>query len=283
MIAWFRRPAAALLAVALGATVLPCPVTAAAESNGGTRIMPLGDSITDGFALPGGYRVALWRSLADAGHLVDFVGSGYNGPAELADHDHEGHPGRRIDEIDAGVAGWIGSASPRTVLLHIGTNDMVQNRDPANAPARLSALIDRITAAAPDAELFVATIIPLADPVLEARAAAYNAAIPGVVRSRAAAGRRVHLVDMHAAVTVADLADGVHPGRAGYGRMAAAWHAALSSVPGSAGGPAALRPARAAAPYAGSARRCRYDGPRGGPVAARHAGRVIGMSGAEQV
>ncbi|ACZ86965.1 multidomain esterase [Streptosporangium roseum] len=236
MIFWFRRAVAALLAVALGAaTVLPCPVTASAESNGGTRIMPLGDSITDGFADPGGYRVALWRSLADAGHLVDFVGSGYNGPAELADHDHEGHPGWRIDEIDAGVAGWIGSTSPRTVLLHIGTNDMVQNRDLAGAPARLSALIDRITAAAPAAELFVATIIPLADPVLEARAAAYNAAIPGIVRSRAAAGRRVHLVDMHAAVAAADLADGVHPGRTGYDRMAAAWHAALSSVPGSAG------------------------------------------------
>ncbi|WP_093891000.1 hypothetical protein [Streptosporangium canum] len=35
------------------------------------------------FALPGGYRGALWRSLADTGHLVDFVGSGYNGPAGL--------------------------------------------------------------------------------------------------------------------------------------------------------------------------------------------------------
>ncbi|MDP9869918.1 MULTISPECIES: SGNH/GDSL hydrolase family protein [Streptosporangium] len=232
----FIRLTAALLMVALSAVpALPHPVAAPDESNGGVRIMPLGDSITDGFNVPGGYRVNLWRSLADADHLVDFVGSGFNGPAELADHDHEGHPGWRIDEIDAQVSGWIGAASPRTVLLHIGTNDIVQNRDLGGAPARLSALIDRIAAAAPQAELFVATIIPLADPVLEARAVAYNAAIPGIVRSKAAAGGHVHLVDMHAAVTTADLADGVHPNRTGYDRMASAWYAALSSVPGSAG------------------------------------------------
>ncbi|MGC4835324.1 hypothetical protein ACLQ3D_12590 [Micromonospora vinacea] len=36
------------------------------------------------------------------------------------------------------------------------------------------------------------------------------AAIPGIVQSRAAAGKRVHLVDMYRALTLSDLADGVH-------------------------------------------------------------------------
>ncbi|HEX5200872.1 MAG TPA: GDSL family lipase, partial [Actinoplanes sp.] len=47
----------------------------AAESNGGVRVMPLGDSITDGTQVPGGYRIGLWQRLAAGGYRVDFVGS----------------------------------------------------------------------------------------------------------------------------------------------------------------------------------------------------------------
>jgi hypothetical protein len=107
---------------------------------------------------------------------------------------------------------------------------MNQNYDVTNAPARLSALIDKIRSTAPGVELFVATITPESDPTLEARVQAYNAAIPGVVAQK---GNQVHLVDMHAALTIADLADGVHPNAAGYDKMAARWYDALRSVPGS--------------------------------------------------
>jgi hypothetical protein len=78
----------------------------------------------------------------------------------------------------------------------------------------------------------VAQIIPHADPVKEARIQTFNAAIPGIVASR---GSKVHLVDMHSALTTADLADGVHPSAAGYDKMADVWYAALRSVPGSIG------------------------------------------------
>ena len=72
----------------------------------------------------------------------------------------------------------------------------------------------------------------------DAKVRAYNAAIPGIVSSRAAAGKKVHLVDMYSAVTTADLPDGVHPNATGYDKMAAAWFAALRAVPGSIGNPA---------------------------------------------
>ncbi|MEV4460756.1 SGNH/GDSL hydrolase family protein [Microbispora sp. NPDC049633] len=218
-------------------TALPAPVmgtlsatgAAVAESNGGVRVMPLGDSITDGFTVPGGYRIDLWRKLAAGGHRVDFVGSMSNGPASLGDHDHEGHSGLRIDEIDAGIVSRLRTHTPRTVLLHIGTNDVYQN--PNGASSRLATLIDRITATSPEAEVFVATIIPLSG--ADATVRSFNAAIPGMVRTRAAAGRRVHLVDMYGALTTADLADGVHPSAAGYAKMATVWYDALRSVPGS--------------------------------------------------
>lgn len=203
----------------------------AAESNGGVRVMPLGDSITDGFTVPGGYRIGLWQKFVAGGFTVDLVGSLSNGPAELGDHDHEGHSGWRIDQIDANIVTWLRTFTPHTVLLHIGTNDMIQN--PSGAPARLGTLLDHITATAPDAEVFVATIIPLAG--ADATVRTFNAAIPDLVRTRVAAGRHLHLVDMFSALTTADLADGVHPNAGGYAKMATVWFNALQSVPGSIG------------------------------------------------
>lgn len=222
--------AAALgFAVAIGLmTVASAP--ASAESNGGVRIMPLGDSITDGFNVSGGYRVGLWQRMASAGQAVDFVGSGYNGPSELGDHDHEGHSGWRIDELDANVARWIQNSNPRTILLHIGTNDIGQNYDVANAPARLSTLIDTIRVHAPAVELFVAQITPLTDPGREAQVRTFNAAIPGIVAQK---GPRTHVVDMHTGFTHADLADSIHPNASGYDKMAERWFQALRSTSGS--------------------------------------------------
>jgi len=207
----------------------------AAESNGGVRVMPLGDSITEGTQVPGGYRIGLWQRLSGAGYRVDLVGTQFNGPAALGDHDHEGHPGWRIDQIDANITGWLGSTTPRTVLLHIGTNDILQNYNVSSAPSRLSTLVDHITAAAPAADVFVATIIPLASAGQEAAARTFNAALPGIVQSKVNSGKRVHLVDMHAALTTGDLIDGIHPTAGGYDKMAATWYAALRSVPGTIG------------------------------------------------
>ncbi|WP_212912015.1 SGNH/GDSL hydrolase family protein [Streptomyces sp. TS71-3] len=215
------------------------------ESNGGVRIMPLGDSITDGYTpYPGGYRVNLWQRLAAGGYRVDFVGSLTNGPSQLGDHDHEGHSGWRIDQLDANIVNWLNASDPRTVLLHIGTNDINQNHDVAHAPDRLSALIDHILATKPRVELFVAQIITEQGEPHASMVNTYNAAIPGIVRSK---GSHVHLVDMHSALTEADLADGVHPSKAGYDKMAPVWYNAMRSVPGS------LKPLPSAAPSAAPA------------------------------
>ncbi|MEU8373221.1 cellulose binding domain-containing protein [Micromonospora sp. NPDC048894] len=220
---------AALVAAVATGSVVTAP--AAAESNGGVRVMPLGDSITDGFNVPGGYRIELWQRLVADGYRVDFVGSMFNGPSNLGDHDHEGHSGWTIAQIDANVVNWLRNTTPRTVLLHIGTNDMY---NASGAPARLSTLIDKITNTAPNADVFVATIIPRNG--TESAVRTFNAAIPGIVQSKVTAGKRVHLVDMFSAVGTADLADGIHPNATGYRKMATTWYNALRAVPGSLGG-----------------------------------------------
>ncbi|SCF46812.1 Lysophospholipase L1 [Micromonospora matsumotoense] len=228
--------AIAALGVMIAGVVTPTG-PAQAESNGGVRVMPLGDSITEGTQVPGGYRIGLWQRLASGRYTIDFVGSQFNGPASLGDHDHQGHPGWRIDQIDANIVGWLNTQRPQTVLLHIGTNDILQNYNVSTAPNRLSTLIDRITATVPTAEVFVAQLIPLSNSNQEAAVRTFNAAIPGIVSSKVSAGKRVRLVDMHSAVTTADLIDGIHPTAGGYDKMAARWYSALQSVPGSIGNP----------------------------------------------
>jgi hypothetical protein len=91
----------------------------------------------------------------------------------------------------------------------------------------------------PTAEVFVASIIPIGNANSDAAARTFNATIPGIVQSKVSAGRHVHFVDMHPALTNADLADGIHPNAGGYDKMAAKWFTALQSVAGSIGNPGA--------------------------------------------
>ncbi|MDW5325094.1 GDSL-type esterase/lipase family protein [Plantactinospora sp. KLBMP9567] len=233
MSATMRRCAGALLAAVLATVAILLHTGHRVEAAAGVPVLPLGDSITDGFNVPGGYRIDLWQKVVAGGYTVDFVGSQANGPASLGDRDHEGHSGWRIDQIDANIVNWLDTYQPRTILLHIGTNDIFQNRDLPNAPNRLAALIDRITTTAPEAKLFVATIVPAGSASTDAQVRSFNAAIPQIVQTRANAGRQVHLVDMYAALTAADLADGVHPNATGYSKMATTWYNALLAVPGS--------------------------------------------------
>ena len=157
--------------------------------------MPLGDSITDGFGTPGGYRIELFRRTLAAGKHITFVGRNVNGPATVTDgatttpfpQRHEGYSGYTIDPAGGrqGISpltdGAISTFPPQIILLQIGTNDIDLNLDVANAPTRLGALLDRITTDAPDALLVVARITPLNYDAGNTRVQAYNDAMPALV------------------------------------------------------------------------------------------------------
>lgn len=201
----------------------PCPAT------GPCKILPLGDSITDGIGFSGGYRVRLFELALEDDKEITFVGGSMNGP-QMVDGQpfpraHEGHSGWTIAQIDGIVPDPALNVAPHIVLLHIGTNDMYQG--PNGAPDRLGTLIDQILMDLPDALLVVSNIIPF--PGQAGAVDTYNDAVPNVVNMRKEAGKHILFVDQFTDFPTSELGDGVHPNQAGYNRMAAKWYEAISS------------------------------------------------------
>lgn len=214
------------------------------------KILPLGDSITHGYASSddAGYRSQLYKLILAASQKVTFTGSLTNGPTQVSNQtfprNHEGHDGWGISEVtpysgnNAGIATLIPSPAfstssggiPNIILLHIGTND--SGSFPATQmESDLKGLLDKITAAAPNALVVVAQIIPLGygtNDVIKA----YNQAIPGIVQSQVAAGKHMIVVDMFTGFTTSTLIgpDSVHPNDSGYQFMANRWYAAIQAL-----------------------------------------------------
>lgn len=221
---WWRGVSCAALAVAVLASV-PAPAQGA-----NLRLMPIGDSITSGYrsSTNNGYRGPLYNALLAQGNQIDFVGSIRDG--SMFDPDHEGHSGKRIDEVaSAFLPDALPAYQPNVVTLHIGTNDMGQNYDVANAPGRLGAMIDQILSAVPGVTVVVAQLTPNADSAVQARINAFNNQLPGLVQARVNAGKHVYLVSM-STLNTGDLADGLHPNDGGYQKMADVWVGGIQQV-----------------------------------------------------
>ncbi|WP_410813386.1 ricin-type beta-trefoil lectin domain protein [Micromonospora sp. 067-2] len=217
---------------ALGSAGSTAPADAAAAAP--LRIMPLGASNTYGVNSTdgNGYREVLRRHLVDeAGLSIDYVGSLRSGNS--VDRDNEGHSGLRIDQIAAGADGWLTTYRPEVVLLNIGTNDTRQDYQLATAPDRLSALVDQILRVVPTATVMMSTLVPSATPAYNASVQAFNAKLPAIAQAKAAAGKKVHLVDLNSVLTLDDIgSDGVHPTDGGYVKIADLWYAALQPALG---------------------------------------------------
>ncbi|WP_225851301.1 SGNH/GDSL hydrolase family protein [Streptomyces sp. HPF1205] len=220
----------AALPAAAATTEAHTSASAAAAATPATlRLMPLGDSITWGYASPSGngYRGYLYNDLAGEGHSLDFVGSLRNGT--MSDPDNEGHSGWRIDQI-AGIADSVlATYQPNVVTLEIGTNDLNGNYQVSTATDRLKSLIDQITRDVPNATVLVGTLIVSTSGTEEASRPGFNAKLPGIVQGEQAAGKHVSLVDM-SALTTADLADSLHPNDNGYRKMADAFNSAVQAA-----------------------------------------------------
>ena len=215
------------------------------------QIMPLGDSITGGYPVAGGYRDPLYMHLHGIGCDFVFVGSNTSttsstlinaNPIQVF---HEGHGGYQINQINDNLFGddgsdgnnggyWLGGITgereplyPDIILLNIGTNDVYSAPSATVMRDRLDTLLSTIYTNRPNAAVLVTNMTPRTD--FQSISQAYSALIPDLVESYETEDRKCYFVDMYNAMTLADIHDSVHPNADGYQKMANTWFAALQA------------------------------------------------------
>ncbi|HEX9654899.1 MAG TPA: DNRLRE domain-containing protein, partial [bacterium] len=205
---------------------------------GGTlRIMPLGDSITQGVhgsTDNAGYRNDLAGLLEGAGIAYNFVGTRDHGTG--FDADHEGHSGYRADEILAELNSYLNSNPPDVILLHIGTNDISELQTPATTIGEVSNILDGIKNFDADIVTILSSVIPRSDSKNGATNTLNNY-IRDVIPVKQNSGHQVFYAGNNEAFVANSnwptqyLADSVHPNDTGYGVMAGVWlNAILNSL-----------------------------------------------------
>lgn len=233
-----------------------------------TRIMPLGASNTYGMSYdpfsPGGYRGPLQYMLQGVGAEVNFVGRDSDG--DIADPDHNGHPGKSIEWYTDAVDETIvdphtgenshridtdgvpaidyflerGDMSPDdVVLLLAGTNNVLAGDSAEAMLTKMDVLLDRIVSHESTPQVLVMKLQPVGGDFWEDNDPSrtnndtigiFNEGLEQIVANRYA-DFGVRVVDMQA--TAADLSpDGIHLTEAGYRKAASAWYDALTAVDG---------------------------------------------------
>ncbi|WP_170319972.1 GDSL-type esterase/lipase family protein [Polyangium spumosum] len=200
------------------------------------KIQPFGDSLTAGIGGIDGYRGQLVLFPPAVGAPIRMAGlsgaySSYNLWA-AGQHLHSGYPGFRVDELTPWIqTNYVGA---NVILVHAGTNDLLQGQGHLNAAYDLDIMVRWLLAFNPTARILVAKIIPLAGVYapLNAEVNAYNVYVDGIVSTLKAQGHvKVDVVDMNTGFPTATLAaDGIHPDAYGYAWMADKWRQKLNTL-----------------------------------------------------
>ncbi|MCD7890428.1 MAG: GDSL-type esterase/lipase family protein [Ruminococcus sp.] len=243
--------------------------TGSEESADEIKILPLGDSITDGYQSQDGYRKYLSRDLTEMGYTnIDFVGPKGSDSSTYDDFtydgNHAGYSGYAIQYI-AGTeerqgiletiqdSDMINTYDPDIVLLQIGTNDILSAYNDGITD-RLENLVNVILEdLSSDGVIFLASIPDLdleeiddwlwaygelywsSDhtelyETVQGYIDSYNASIETLVTKLQGEGKNVIFADIHSVIDYeTELEDGIHPNETGYEQMGAYWANILSN------------------------------------------------------
>jgi len=199
-----------------------------------TKILPLGDSITQGGYERPSYRRTLWLKLKQHGFNVDFVGSqrdfhGATPPDKLLDFDldHEGHWGWETNEIVDSLPTWLESYTADIALVHLGTNDFDRGEAIPLTLEDLDSVLSLLRESNPDITILLARIVPMRFK----STAKFNAALSEWASTKSTSQSKLIIVDQYAGYyPLFYNYDKYHPNSWGEKRMADRWFDALIPV-----------------------------------------------------
>jgi lysophospholipase L1-like esterase len=201
------------------------------------RIMCLGASITKGEHSTGevGFRRTIRNDLAALDMPVNMVGSvrlGSDNVTHFVDNDVEAFGGYRIINIDEAAAQVVPWTQPNVYVVNVGTNNVLQVREIANASVYMRQFVERLLDGSEGSFVVMSTLVPCTIPdrpqcerdILELNRQ-YRVLADEFTRER----KRVLLVEMHSpdgssgteqGLGEADIGpDGMHPTDSGYDLM----------------------------------------------------------------
>lgn len=195
------------------------------------RIMPVGDSITQGSKSFSNYRLPLLERLTAAGYHVEYVGS-RTSQSRLGPLAHEGYSGKNAEFL-AGVVGKSFADHPADiVLIHAGHNHFAEEKPVAKIIAATESMIATFRKANPKVIILLAQVIPSGKLPKYAYLPELNEELAKLAPRLDTPEQRVILVNQAEGFDVEKdtIADKVHPNAAGAEKMATKWFDALTKV-----------------------------------------------------
>lgn len=225
-----RRLAGVCACLCLGLP-LAAPAAAAAGKPPACRIMPVGDSITEGGKTFANWRLPLLEKLKAAGYQVAYVGSKQT-PSPLGPLAHEGYGGKNAEFLAATVGKNFQRYPADIVLLHCGHNHDAAEKPVPGIVAATEKLIAACRGVNPKVTILLAQVIPSGKLPKYSYIPELNLELEKLARRLDAPAQPVILVNQANGFdfTKDAIADKVHPNASGAEKMAAAWFAALQKI-----------------------------------------------------
>ena len=126
---------------------------------------------------------------------------------------------------------WLAKNTPDIVLIHLGTNDVLQQRPLDDVMADMETLITVLRRYNSNIKFFVATLIPVAPSFPDSRIEEFNYCLKQAMPQLSQPVSPLVLVDQFKGFdALNDTYDGVHPNASGEKKMSMKWFMALEAV-----------------------------------------------------
>ena len=195
------------------------------------RILPVGDSITEGGGTFCNYRYPLWEKLFAAGYLVDFVGS-RSSETRIGPLRHEGYGGKNAEFLARALEGTFRTNVADIVLIHSGHNHTNTEAPVRGIVAATESMIHTARSVNRRVTVLVAQVIPSGKLPKYEYIPELNGELGKLAARLNTPPSPVIAVDMVEGFDwrTDTIADRVHPNARGAEKMAAKWFAALTNV-----------------------------------------------------